>query len=49
MDGYLNDILSEISRLIGKKKVFEVVVKRERDGEYWRTKIQMPQSGEALQ
>ena len=49
MDGYLNDILSEISRLIGKKKVLEVVVKRERDGEYWRTKIQMPQSGEALQ
>lgn len=42
MDGYLNDILSEVARLIGKKKVFKVTVKRERDGEYWRTKIQMP-------
>lgn len=42
MDGYLNDILSEVARLIGKKKVFKVTVQRERDGEYWRTKIQMP-------
>ncbi len=41
-DGYLNDILSEVARLIGKKKVFKATVKRERDGEYWRTKIQLP-------
>lgn len=45
-DGYLNDILSEVSRLLGKKKVLEVVVKRERDGEYWRTKILMNKEGE---
>lgn len=41
-DGYLNDILSEVARLISKKRVFKATVKRERDGEYWRTKIQIP-------
>lgn len=45
MDGYLNDVICEVARLIGKKKIFNVTVKRERDGEYWRTKIQMPTEG----
>jgi hypothetical protein len=49
-DGFLSDILSDLSKVISKgKKILTVTIKRERDGEYWRTKIQMPQSGEALQ
>lgn len=49
-DGFLSDILADLSKVISKgKKTLTVTIKRERNGEYWNNKIQMPQSGEALQ
>jgi hypothetical protein len=49
-DGFLSDILSDLSKVISKgKKKLKVKLERKADGEYWKNKIQMPQSGEAIQ
>ena len=39
-DGFLSDILSDLSKVVSKgKKILKVKLERKADGEYWRNKI----------